>query len=166
MSSRPIRPKSSSLFVHLLLCFPRPIVSLPTVARATLARMTRNTALYTCRCRSVNLPLTGIVPRDVGVVIGVGGRDVEQQQLAVLALLVVIDVVQDAGIRARGDDRGVREFCLAADEFMREFSFHLGFVHSRSHELQDAAKTRGGDRNRRPEPLDFQIALHAAQQRQ
>ncbi len=49
---------------------------------------------------------------------------------------------------------------------MREFSFHLGFVHSRSHELQDAAKTRGGDRNRRPEPLEFQIALHAAQQRQ
>ena len=50
---------------------------------------------------------------------------------------------------------------FAADEFMREFSFHLGFVQPRSHELQDAArKPAAVYRNRRPEPLEFQIALH------
>ena len=59
------------------------------------------------RCGGVKMPLTGEGTGDVGREVPDLGGSVDQEQVPVLQLTIVLRVVEDAGVVARGHDRGV-----------------------------------------------------------
>jgi hypothetical protein len=81
----------------------------------------------------------------VGVVVGVIGGDVEQQEIAVAAGLIVVDVVQDAGVGAGGDDGVVGEGAALTDEFVGELGLDLMFRDPGLNEAADAFEAGAGD---------------------
>ena len=80
----------------------------------------------------------GDCARHVGVVVRVGGTDIEQHELAVFELRAVFAVVEAARVFARGDDGIVGEAPTSTDEFMGELGFDIGFGASGFGEAEDA----------------------------
>jgi len=100
---------------------------------------------------------------EVGVVIGVAGGDVEEEEVAVGARLVIRDVVEDAGVFAAGDDGVVGEIAAAPDEFMGEFGLDFGFVDAGLYEAGDALEAGVGDVAGGAEEADFLVGLHGTE---
>ena len=100
----------------------------------------------------------------VARIIGVLGRDIQQEQVTGLALLVVLNVVEHVGIGPRGDDGGVGKAAGAvADKFVQQFGLHLVFPHPGLHKAEQPAKPLFGYAAGRAHELDFFRFLHPAQ---
>ena len=100
---------------------------------------------------------------EVGVVVGVAGGDVEQEEVAFFTGLIVLVVVQGAGVGTGGDDGVVGEAGAVAGEFVRQFGLGFDFVDAGFHEFQEAAEASLGDGDGLFQKLDLRLGLHDAQ---
>ncbi len=77
--------------------------------------------------------------------------------------LIVLQVMQDAGAGARGDDGRVGEPGALADELVRQFRLEFAFVHTRLELPDGAPEPLAGDFAGAPDQFDFILGLFEAQ---
>ena len=100
---------------------------------------------------------------EVGVVVGVAGGDIEEEEVAVFAGLIVLVVVQGAGVDTGGDDGVVGEAGAAAGEFVGEFGLDFDFVDAGLDLFEEVAEALFGDGDGLFEEFDFRLGFNDAQ---
>src|SRR5262249_30152882 len=108
---------------------------------------------YTQNC-VIHLPLpAGEAPihRDrpghVRIIVGIAGRDIQKEQFTLSTGRSIVDVMEHAGITARGDDRQIRKMAPIADELVSEFGFDFRFGDAGPEEAKRAMKAFFGERH-------------------
>ena len=99
----------------------------------------------------------------VGVVVGVAGADVDEEQVAVVADPVVGVVVENTSTFARGDDRLVGHFRPVLRELVDQLRLELVFHHPRLEAGEHPPQADVGDVDRPAEKLDLGRVLHRPQ---
>ena len=146
------QPELQQLIVHHHLRFLLP------VAMQLAHRRTRDAGSHHSQHGVVNFPLSpGESATDrngscqVGVVVRVAGRHIEQDELALAARLIILVVVKRAGVAAGGNDGVVGKPAAATDELTRKLRLNFAFVHARLGHLEHAPKSLVRDGDRFPE---------------
>ncbi len=90
--------------------------------------------------------------------------DVHEHQIAVFQLAVILDVVEDTGVAAAGEDGGVGEAARAgAGELVDVFGLDLPFADAGFQEAEDAAEACLGDIAGLLDEGDFLIGFDSAE---
>ena len=151
------------LLVHVELCGPLPI------ARGDPRSEPGRRGAEHAEHRVVHGPLPrreaaahGIGAGEVGAVIRIARPDVDQHEVARATLGVVVEIVQHAGVLARGHDRLVAHSGPAPGELPEQLGLEVVLHHARLHHRQHAAEAGVGDVDRLADQVDLGRALHGA----
>lgn len=101
--------------------------------------------------------------RQIAHVIAESGANIEQQEVAFPANLIVLIVVENVVVCAAGDDWRIGELTFGPDELVREFCFDFGFVDARLEEFANAFETFSGEIASSLYGGDFRFGFHNAQ---
>ena len=107
--------------------------------------------------------IDGIGAGEVGGIVGIGGADVDQHEVSVAAWLIVVVVMEHAGIFPCGDDRLVGHSAAIARELADQFGLQFVFHHARPEHREHATESAVGDRDRPPHKLHLGGVLHRPQ---
>src|SRR5207249_3574159 len=80
----------------------------------------------------------------IRIVIGVTGSDVHEQHIAITANVTVFDVMKNAGVFSRSNNRIVGKLAAASQELVGKFGFDFVFVDTGADKAADAAEAGFG----------------------